>query len=145
MVDENIIEKINSEIRKLYDEYTSAVSSNDLDKAIDLGIYIMEKLLHAAQDYVVATVNTPQIREVAKGIISYHEKMLAFVRGTQEALKSMPLIYSFGAKEKAVEVLSNSINGLFSFLLGALVIIADILSSSGALAERDKSAMPGVV
>ncbi|OYT31952.1 MAG: hypothetical protein B6U94_01300 [Thermofilum sp. ex4484_79] len=142
----NLIEQINVEIKKLYKQYNTAISSNDYDKALVIGIEIIEKLLNTTDKYVISNLSNPSIKEIAKGIVSYHEKTLAYVKGTREALKTMPLIYSFDAKEKAIESLTTSINGLFSFLLGSLVVLADILSSAGSNTQKeDKSTIPRVV
>ena len=142
----NLIEQINVEIKKLYEQYNTAISSNDYDKALVIGIEIIEKLLNTTDKYVISNLSNPSIKEIAKGIVSYHEKTLAYVKGTREALKTMPLIYSFDAKEKAIESLTTSINGLFSFLLGSLVVLADILSSAGSNTQKeDKSTIPRVV
>ncbi len=146
MSSKNIIEEINAEIKKLYEKYNLALSNNDYDTALSIGIEIIEKLLDTTNTYVIANLTNPYIKEVAKGIISYHEKTLAFVKGTQEALKTMPPIYSFDAKEKAIESLTSSINGLFSFLLGSLVILADILSTNNVSQRKeDKNTIPRVV
>ncbi|RLF07718.1 MAG: hypothetical protein DRJ64_02450 [Thermoprotei archaeon] len=142
----NLIEQINVEIKKLYEQYNTAISSNDYDKALVIGIEIIEKLLNTTDKYVISNLSNPSIKEIAKGIVSYHEKTLAYVKGTREALKTMPLIYSFDAKEKAIESLTTSINGLFSFLLGSLVVLADILSSADSNTQKeDRSTIPRVV
>ncbi|MCD6563029.1 MAG: hypothetical protein J7K23_03805 [Thermoproteales archaeon] len=146
MSTKNIIEEINAEIKKLYEKYNNALSNNEYDIALSIGIEIIEKLLDTTNTYVIANLSNPYVKEVAQGIISYHEKTLAFVKGTQEALKTMPPIYSFDAKEKAIESLTSSINGLFSFLLGSLIILADILSTNNKNKSReDKNTIPRVV
>ena len=142
----NLIEQINVEIKKLYEQYNTAISSNDYDKALVIGIEIIEKLLNTTDKYVISNLSNPSIKEIAKGIVSYHEKTLAYVKGTREALKTMPLIYSIDAKEKAIESLTTSINGLFSFLLGSLVVLTDILSSADSNTQKeDRSTIPRVV
>ncbi len=126
----------NEKLQELYREYVEAVSKNDYDRALELGSEIVEELLRLAHEYVIPSLTTPLARSVASKIVSHHEKALAFVKGAREAAKSTPVLYSFGVKEKAVEVLTATINGLFSFVMGALIVLSDILAIRRASEQK---------
>ena len=117
-------------MRAMYEDYLTAISSGELDRAIGIGLDILDKLLEVAKDTVLARITAPAAREAALSVLSHHERALSFVRGAQEAVGTLPPLYSIGVKEEVLEVLTSSINGLFSFVLGALVVIADIIAAA---------------
>ena len=119
---------LNLKVRALYEEYAEAVETGELDKAIEAGIKILEELLEVAKKNVLSAMTTPALREIALNILAHYEQELSYVKGAREAAQSMPAIYAVGVEEKALEVLSRSVNGLFNFVLGALLAIADISS-----------------
>jgi len=124
------LEHVNDELRAMYEEYLTAISSGELDRAMGIGLSMLDKLLKVAKDTVLTRITTPAAREAALSVLSHHERALSFVRGAQEAVGSLPPVYSIGVKEEVLEVLTSSINGLFSFVLGALVVIADIVAAA---------------
>lgn len=137
------LEEVNKRIRDMYEKYNEALSNNNYDAALEVGTRMVEELLRIYEEIVMPVLTDPRVREVAREILSFHEQMLAFVRGTREALRNMPVIYSFGAKEKAVEALTSSINGLFNFVLGSLVVLAELRVSAGL--GRGRAEVPGVI
>lgn len=116
-------------LKRLYTEYSEAVSSGDLDRAVDSGVRVLEELLEVARKHVISRVAYPPVREAALDVLSHYERALSFVKGAREAVNGLPPLYSAGVKEAALDVLVSSVNGLFNFVVGALLVVADILAT----------------
>ncbi len=144
MPEPDFIEEFNREFRQLYLDYNKAVSENDFDRAITTGKKILGGLVKISKEYILPALRSREVRELFEDILSFHEKNLAFVEGTQEAVRDMPVLFTFEAKERAVEILSSSIVEFFSFVLGALIILADI-EACGRSAKKEESEEKDVV
>jgi len=129
----NELARVNEELRKLYDEYMSLVASGDYYKSIRLGVEILEKLLGIARQAVLNKLTSPAAREATLSILAHHEQALSFVKGAQEAVNKLPPIYAIGISEEVVNILTSSINGLFSFVMGALVVVTDVMQATADL------------
>lgn len=127
-------EGINTKLRELYNEYVDVLEEGDAEKAIEAGVKILEELLSITRRNVLESLSNPFLKELALNILLQYERELSFVRGAREAVKSMPLLYASDVTDKALETLSNSINGLFNFTVGALIVIADVVTSIRAMA-----------
>ena len=147
MPEPSFIEEFNREFRQLYLDYNRAVSENDFDRAIATGKKILGGLVRISREYLLPALKSKEVRELFEDILSFHEKNLAFVEGTQEAVKDMPVLFTFEAKERAIEILSSSIVEFFSFVLGALMVLADIEARGRALRreEGEKDVVPRVM
>ncbi|MCD6356950.1 MAG: hypothetical protein DRJ96_02190 [Thermoprotei archaeon] len=125
---------VDGKLKQLYNEYREAVSSGDLDRAVDSGVRVLEELLEVARSWVVARITHPLVREAALDVLAHYERALSFVKGAREAVSGLPPIYSAGVKEEALEVLMSSVNGLFNFVVGALLVVADVLAGVNSVA-----------
>ena len=143
------LNKLAAEFRELYEKYSAAIEKKDFDEAIRVGIKILEDLLKVAESVVLRSLMNPRVREVAVSIIGHHERALAYVKGAKEAVEGAPLEFSQRAKEKATETLSASINSLFGFLLGILVVFTDlelsVMPTEGGHSRRSLNDVPRVI
>ena len=119
------IQEFNAKIRQLYANYNKAVNENKYEEAIKIGKEILKDLLFIARRKLITSISSADIRRLVEDIIDYHEKNLGYIEGVEEAVSKIPVLYSFEVKERALATLSASIQELFSFILGALVILAD--------------------
>lgn len=126
-------ETISVRVHNLYGRYVEAVETGNLDEAIGIGLNVFEELLELVKKTVVPGLSTPSIREIVLNVIAHYERELSFVKGAREAVYKMPSIYAISVKEKALEILSYNMNGLFNFLVGALLISADIYACMNAV------------
>ncbi len=149
MAEGSILDKIALEFKELYEKYTEALENDDLDKAIEVGVAIMEDLLGAAENLVLPRITNPHVREITVNILGHHQKALAYVKGAKEAVERTPDTYAREAKERAADTLSAGINSLFGFILGALVTLVDLeltlAPSEGGYPPKDHSSVPRVV
>ena len=127
--DVSFIEEFNSKMKKLYADYNKAINEKKYEYAIKIGKDILRDLLKIAKEQLISNLRSLEIRKIVEDIINYHEKNLGYVEGIEEAMRNVPLIYSYEIKERALATLSSSIQELFSFILGALMIITDINSN----------------
>ena len=143
------LNRLAAEFRELYERYSAAVEKEDFDEAIKVGIEIMEDLLKATESVVLQSLMNPKVREVAVSIIGHHERALAYVKGAKEAVEGAPSEFSQRAKEKVTETLSASINSLFGFLLGVLVVFTDlelsVMPTEGGHGRRSPNDVPRVI
>ncbi|MCS7104451.1 MAG: hypothetical protein NZ954_02650 [Thermofilaceae archaeon] len=126
-------ESINVKLRELYKEYVNVLEEGDAERAIETGVKILEELLSITRKNVLESLSNPFLKELALNILLQYERELSFVRGAQEAVKSMPPLYASDVTDKALETLSSSINGLFNFTVGALIVIADVVMNIRAM------------
>jgi len=149
MAEGSVLDRIALEFKELYERYVEALENDDLDKAIEVGVEIMEDLLNAAENLVLPRITNPHVREITVNILGHHQKALAYVKGAREAVEATPDTYARKAKEKATDTLSAGINSLFGFILGALVTLVDLelslTPSEGGYPPRDHSNVPRVV
>ncbi|MCX8181152.1 MAG: hypothetical protein N3E41_07250 [Thermofilaceae archaeon] len=126
-------ESINVKLRELYNKYVNVLEEGDAEGAIETGVKILEELLSITRRNVLESLSNPFLKELALNILLQYERELSFVRGAQEAVKSMPPLYASDVTDKALETLSSSINGLFNFTVGALIVIADVVMNIRAM------------
>ncbi len=145
----NALDRLASEFKELYEKYSEALESRDLDRALEIGVEIMEDLLEAAQSVVLPAIVNPRVREIAVNILGHHERALAYVKGAREAVRDAPSEYTVKAKERAAETLSAGINSLFGFILGVLVALTDLELTSmpleGGYPSRSPNDVPRVL
>jgi len=121
---------VNEELRKMYEEYMDLVAKGDYQRSIKIGVGMLERLLEIARRAVLDRLTSSAAREATLQILAHHEQTLSFVKGAQEAVNNLPLIYAIGISEEVTHVLTSSINGLFSFVMGALIVITDVLEAA---------------
>ncbi len=138
------IHEINENMKKFSEEFSHAIESRNYDKAISIGLDTLRDLLKAVRTHILEALSNPEIKSIAEEIIDQHEKTLSYVEGSIEALKFVSPIYAPGEKERLTGLLSASINELFSFLMGSLIVIADALSTTDRRRGGNK-VIPGVV
>ncbi len=146
-MESSFIREFNKEFKKMYFDYNKAVSENDFDKAIEIGEKILQGLIKISREHILTILRNSTIKELVEDIITFHEKNLAFIEGTCEAIKDMPVLFTFDAKERAVELLSSSISEFFSFVLGALMVLADLEATAREYTtnKEDKNSVPRVM
>ena len=125
MREEDFLTEFNREFRKMYEVYNRAVSEHKYDEAIRIGEEMLEELLKVVKERVFSKFTNPVTKEVVRGIIEYHERSLAYIKGVKEATTDIPTLYSFEAKERALEAISKNVQELFSFTLGALLALTE--------------------
>ncbi|RLE75401.1 MAG: hypothetical protein DRJ56_05795 [Thermoprotei archaeon] len=128
--DPSFIVEFNARIKRMYSDYSKAVSESRYERAVEVGTSILRDLLDVARNVVAASLRSPEARRIVEDIIACHEKYLGYVEGVREAVSELPPLYTFEARERAIDTLSSSIQELFSFILGALVVIADLQSDA---------------
>ncbi len=124
-------EAVNARLRELYSKYVEVLEAGDAEKALEVGVEILEQLLLLTRKSVLDSIANPSVKEVAAEILLHYERELSFVKGAREALRSTPPLYAAAVAERALETLSSCINGLFNFAVGALLVIADVFSCVG--------------
>lgn len=124
---EDFLSNFNEKIKKMYVSYNDAVNNGNYNEALKIGKEIMNNLLKVAKEYILSNLNCPNIRRLVEDIVNYHEKNMGYIEGTEETLTNVPILYTYDAMERALRTLALSIQELFSFVLGALVVLADIL------------------
>jgi len=130
-VDEGaFLAEFNKEFRGMYEAYNKAVSEHKYDEAIKVGEEMLRKLLEVVKSKLLPKLSNPITREVARSIVEYHEKSLAYIEGIKEATSDVPTLYSFEAKERALEAISRNVQELFSFTLGALLVLTEVAIGS---------------
>jgi len=125
-VEDRFLKEFYGEFLELNREYNEAVAKGKYDEAIDLGIKAMNLLLDVVRKRILESLTSQTAIEIVSDIINYYEKGLAYVEGLREASRKVPLLYAYEAKERALETLARDIRELFSFALGALVMLAEI-------------------
>lgn len=123
-------ESFNAKLRELYNSYVELLESGNVEEALETGVKILEELLLLTKKNVIDNIANPIVKEVASEVLVQYEKELSFVKGAREAARTMPPLYAAVVADRALETLSNCINGLFNFAMGALIVIADLLSHS---------------
>lgn len=137
----SFIKEFNAKIRKMYSDYSRAIAENRYEYAIKLGTGILRELLKVVREHVISSLKNTEIRGIVEDILAQHEKNLGYVEGIEEAVNEVPPLYSYEMREKAITTLSSSIQELFSFILGALMVITDLYfnTSTSIRAEGDSS------
>jgi hypothetical protein len=116
-----------SELMKKYtQEFSDAVSRKDYDAAISLAFMVLEKLVTIARNEVLGVIIDPTVRSLADNYISGYEKTLSYTKGVLEGLKYVSPLYAYGEKEQLVQLLASSVSELFSFIMGALIVVASL-------------------
>ena len=129
-MDNKSLEDLYKEFIELQEKYNKAVKSGAYDNAIDIGERLLERLLSTLKKDIRPILKSQIAMKIVDNVANYHEKNLAYVKGIKSASSKIPFIYSFEAKERALETLSTDIQALFNFILGALVISDGILHRS---------------
>ena len=132
LTDISFIEEFNVKIKKMYSDYNRAIAENKYEYAIELGTGILRELLKVAREYIISSLRSVEIRGIVEDILAQHEKSLGYVEGIEEVVNEIPPLYSYEMREKAITTLSSSIQELFSFILGALMIITDLHFNTNA-------------
>lgn len=117
---------LNEKAKELYNKYIEVLENCDVESALETGLALMEMLLEAAKTRVLASLSNPSVKEIAYYIISQYEKETSFVKGAREATRTLSPLYATEVLDKALNNLSLSINGLLNFIVGALIMLADI-------------------
>ncbi|MCC6002980.1 MAG: hypothetical protein LM590_01395 [Thermofilum sp.] len=116
-----------SELMKKYtQEFSDAISRKDYDGAIAMALNVLEKLISIARGEVLGVIVDPTVRSLADNYIAGYEKTLSYTRGVLEGLKYVSPLYAYGEKEQLIQLLASSVSELFSFIMGALIIVASL-------------------
>ncbi len=135
------LEELDKTMKEFTEKFSRYLAENKFDEALSIALPTMEKLVKIAKEDIISSLHDPQVKKIAENIISGYESTLAYVEGTLDGLKLVSPIYSIGEKERLLKVVASSINELFSFIMGALIIVADIASAI----KHSEDAPPGVV
>jgi len=135
------LEELDETMKEFTEKFSRYLEENKFDEALNLALPVMEKLVKIAKEDIIAALHDPQVKKIAENIISGYENTLAYVEGTLDGLKLVSPIYSIGEKERLLKVVASSINELFSFIMGALIIVADIAS----VMKQGEDVPPGIV
>jgi len=126
MNSDKFLKEFYNEFMELNREYNNAVTKGKYDEAINIGLKTMNLLLDVARKRVLEALSSRTATEIVSDIINYYEKDLAYVKGLKEACRKIPVLYAYNAREKALETLARDIRELFSFVLGALVVLTEV-------------------
>ncbi|RLE79732.1 MAG: hypothetical protein DRJ36_03000, partial [Thermoprotei archaeon] len=74
---------------------------------------------------IAANLASPITLKIIDDILKYYERNLSYIQGIKEAAEKIPLLYSYQAKERALETLARDVQELFSLVLGALIILSE--------------------
>jgi len=128
-------------MKEFYRVLEEDIESNNFDDALNKSVPVLRKLINVARNEVLPNFRDQLVRKIADEIILNYENTLSYVEGSLESLRYVPAIYSYGEKERLVRLVASSINELFSFIMGALLVIAELRSTlSGG-----ENPPPGVV
>ena len=123
-------QELNNLMKKYTEEMGSLISRGDYDGAISLAMRTLEELLSVARSDVVGVLGDATVRMIADELLTNYEKTLSYARGVYEGLKYMAPIYQPGEKLQLLQVLSSAVSELFSFIIGALLVIASLAGPS---------------
>jgi len=124
------VQELNNLMKKYTEEMGNLISKGDYDGAISLAMRTLEELLSVARSDVVGVLGDATVRTIADGLLTNYEKTLSYARGVYEGLKYMAPIYQPGEKLQLLQVLSSAVSELFSFIIGALLVIASLTGPS---------------
>ncbi|MCD6368627.1 MAG: hypothetical protein J7L38_02380 [Thermoproteales archaeon] len=110
---------------KMHRDFNDAVIEGNHDEAIKMGEEMIRMLLNILKEKIVSKLTNPITLQIVDDIIKYYERELSYVKGIKEASSSIPLLYSYQAKERALETLARDVEELFSLVLGALLILSE--------------------
>ncbi|MEM0093771.1 MAG: hypothetical protein QXT33_00290 [Thermofilum sp.] len=128
-----------SEVMKRYmQDISLSIDRGNYDEAIDLAMKTLEVLLSVAQNDVVANLADANVRKIAADFLVNYEKTLSYARGVKEGLRYMSPIYQPGEKLQLLQVLSSAVSELFSFIMGALLVVASL---TGPAEKREEVRM----
>ncbi len=136
------IKELEEMMKEFSEEFSQLLQENKFDEALDVSLPVLKKLIDIAKNDIVENIRDPTVKKISEEIINGYENTLAYVEGILEGLKLVSPIYSLGEKERLIQVVASSINELFSFIMGALIIVADL---TAALSKQGDSSPPGVV
>ncbi|MHB9302884.1 hypothetical protein [Thermofilum pendens] len=120
------IVELNELMKKYTQELSDALQRKDLDSAISREIALLEALIAVAKNEIISVINDPTVKNIAESYVLSHEKTLSYARGVLEGLRYVSPIYALGEKEQIVHLLASSVSELFSFIMGALLIVASL-------------------
>jgi len=138
-----LLEEFNVKIKRMYSDYSKAIAENKYEHAIEIGVNILKELLRVTREYIISSLRTIEVRKIIEDILAHHEKNLGYVEGIEEAISDLPSLYSYEIRERAITTLSSSIQELFSFVLGALIVIADLYPNTNT-SPRVKTSNNGI-
>ncbi|RLE82394.1 MAG: hypothetical protein DRJ51_01480 [Thermoprotei archaeon] len=123
--DANFLKRFYEDFTRLHREYNEAVAAGEHDKAIKLGEKIITMLIDILKEKIAANLASPITLKIIDDILKYYERNLSYIQGIKEAAEKIPLLYSYQAKERALETLARDVQELFSLVLGALIILSE--------------------
>lgn len=135
------VAQLNNKMKDFSKKFTDALEKKDFDKALEIGIDVLTDLTYIAKEDIVGVLSDTYVKGIAEDIVSSYEKTLSYIKGIIDGLKYVSPIYAIGEKERLVHILASAINELFSFIMGALIIVAELSSRS----KRNSETTPGVV
>lgn len=126
------LQELNAKLHNLYSRYEEVAGRGDLREALETGVEILDELLEFVKVCILGVITNPMVREVATRVLIEYERGLSFVKGAREAIRSAPPLYATGMLERTLRALDDYINGLFNFMMGALIVVADLTSYTPA-------------
>lgn len=124
------VQELSTMMKKYTEEMVSLIGKGDYDSAISLAMQTLEELLSVARSDVVAVLGDATVRIIADELLTNYEKTLSYAKGVYAGLKYMAPIYQPGEKMQLLQVLSSAVSELFSFIIGALLVVASLTGSS---------------
>ncbi len=124
------IQELDEAMKKYMEKVSASLEHGNYDEAIDLAMQTLETLLSVARSEIVANFVDVNVRRIAENLLVNYEKTLSYARGVKEGLKYMSPIYQPGEKLQLLQVLSAAVSELFSFIMGALLVVASLTGPS---------------
>lgn len=130
--------ELNEKMKKYMQTVSESIDRGNYDEAIDLAMATLEMLLSVARNEVAANLADATVKKIAEDFLVNYEKTLSYARGVKEGLKYMSPIYQPGEKLQLLQILSSAVSELFSFIMGALLVVASL---SGPPERREEVGM----
>ncbi|RLE83090.1 MAG: hypothetical protein DRJ52_00845 [Thermoprotei archaeon] len=119
------LKTIIEEIKELHLEFNEAVSSDDIDNAINIGFKLYSKLTEVSRTYILFNIIDNTVKETVSDIIRDYEQALFYLQGADDALRSFSSESLLKARREILRLLIAYVQGLIGFVLGALAILMD--------------------
>ena len=124
------IQELDKAMKKYMERVSSSLEHGNYDEAISLAMQTLEMLLSVARNEIVANFVDANVRRMAEELLVNYEKTLSYAKGVREGLKYMSPIYQPGEKLQLLQILSAAVSELFSFIMGALLVVASLTGPS---------------
>lgn len=121
------VQELNEIMKRYMESVSLSINRGSYDEAIELAMKTLEILLSVAHNDVIANLTDENVRKIAENLLVNYEKTLSYTKGVREGLKYMSPIYQPGEKLQLLQILSSAVSELFSFIMGALLVVASLM------------------